>query len=119
MFLTHFQADFIAGHLKLRDREQATIYLGARAVAEYPFTALGDGDEVRLGRVRLVVLETPGHSPESISILVHDPDVREDVPYAVLTGDTLFVGDRRASRSARVAWVERRAAREHAVRLAA
>jgi hydroxyacylglutathione hydrolase len=93
VFLTHFHADFIAGHLELRDREQATIYLGARAVAEYPFTAVGDGDEVRLGRVRLVVLETPGHSPESISILVYDPDVGEGVPYAVLTGDTLFIGD--------------------------
>jgi hydroxyacylglutathione hydrolase len=93
VFLTHFHADFIAGHLELRDREQATIYLGARAVAEYPFTPLGDGDEVRLGRVRLVVLETPGHSPESISILVYHREVGEDAPYAVLTGDTLFIGD--------------------------
>jgi len=52
-----------------------------------------DGDEVRVGRVRLVVLETPGHSPESISILVYDPKVSDDIPYAVLTGDTLFIGD--------------------------
>jgi hydroxyacylglutathione hydrolase len=93
VFLTHFHADFIAGHLELRDREQATIYLGARAVAEYPFTAVNDGDEVRLGRVRLVVLETPGHSPESTSILVYNPDAGERAPYAVLTGDTLFIGD--------------------------
>ncbi|MGZ4330865.1 MAG: MBL fold metallo-hydrolase [Solirubrobacteraceae bacterium] len=93
VFLTHFHADFIAGHLELRDCEQATIYLGARAIAEYPSTAMGEGDEVRLGRVRLVVLETPGHSPESTSILVYDPDAGEDVPYAVLTGDTLFIGD--------------------------
>ena len=93
VFLTHFHADFIAGHLELRDRERATIHLGSRAVAEYPFTPMRDGDEVRVGRVSLVVLETPGHSPESISILVHDPDVGEDVPYAVLTGDTLLIGD--------------------------
>jgi len=93
VFLTHFHADFIAGHLELRDREQATIHLGSRAVAEYPFTAMRDGDDVRVGRVRLVVLETPGHSPESISILVYDPDVGEHTPYAALTGDTLFIGD--------------------------
>jgi len=93
VFLTHFHADFIAGHLELRDREHATIHLGSRAVAEYPFTAMRDADEVRVGGVRLVVLETPGHSPESISILVYDPDLSEEVPYAVLTGDTLFIGD--------------------------
>jgi glyoxylase-like metal-dependent hydrolase (beta-lactamase superfamily II)/rhodanese-related sulfurtransferase len=93
VFLTHFHADFIAGHLELRDREQATIHLGARAVAEYPFTPMRDGDEAHVGRVRLVVLETPGHSPESISILVHDPEKRREAPYAVLTGDTLFIGD--------------------------
>ena len=93
VFLTHFHADFIAGHLELRDRERATIHLGSRAVAEYPFTAMREGDEVRVGRVRLVVLETPGHSPESISILVYDPEVSDDVPYAALTGDTLFIGD--------------------------
>jgi glyoxylase-like metal-dependent hydrolase (beta-lactamase superfamily II)/rhodanese-related sulfurtransferase len=93
VFLTHFHADFVAGHLELRDREGATIRLGARARAEYPFVPMGDGDELRLGRIRLEVLETPGHSPESISILVYDPDHSEDRPYAVLTGDTLFIGD--------------------------
>jgi glyoxylase-like metal-dependent hydrolase (beta-lactamase superfamily II)/rhodanese-related sulfurtransferase len=93
VFLTHFHADFIAGHLELRDREGAEIHLGRRAAAEYAFTPLGDGDELALGRVRLKVLETPGHSPESISILVYDPDREENIPYAVLTGDTLFIGD--------------------------
>ena len=93
VLLTHFHADFVAGHLELREREQATIYLGAYAVAEYPFTPLSDGDEVRAGRIRLVVLETPGHSPESISIVVYDPEHSADCPYAVLTGDTLFIGD--------------------------
>jgi hydroxyacylglutathione hydrolase len=93
VFLTHMHADFIAGHLELRDRVGATIHLGAQASAEYPFEAMADGDEVRLGGVRLSVLETPGHSPESISILVYDPDHAKDHPYAVLTGDTLFIGD--------------------------
>jgi glyoxylase-like metal-dependent hydrolase (beta-lactamase superfamily II)/rhodanese-related sulfurtransferase len=93
VFLTHFHADFVAGHLELRDREQAAIHLGARAKAEYPFVAMGDGDTVELGGVTLTVLETPGHSPESISILVFDPDHSAEAPYAALTGDTLFIGD--------------------------
>jgi glyoxylase-like metal-dependent hydrolase (beta-lactamase superfamily II)/rhodanese-related sulfurtransferase len=93
VFLTHLHADFIAGHLELRDRVGATIRLGAKASAEYAFSAMADGDELRLGQVRLSVLETPGHSPESISILVFDPDHSTEKPYAVLTGDTLFIGD--------------------------
>jgi hydroxyacylglutathione hydrolase len=92
VFLTHFHADFVAGHLELREREGASIHLGARAEAEYPFSAMADGDAVALGDVRLTVLETPGHSPESISILVSDPGQDVD-PFAVLTGDTLFIGD--------------------------
>jgi glyoxylase-like metal-dependent hydrolase (beta-lactamase superfamily II)/rhodanese-related sulfurtransferase len=92
VFLTHFHADFVAGHLELRERAGAAIHLGARARAEYPFSAMGDGDAVQLGEIRLTVLETPGHSPESISILVSDP-VQDVDPYAVLTGDTLFIGD--------------------------
>ena len=93
VFLTHFHADFLAGHLELRDRESATIHLGARASAEYAFESVGDGTTVKVGAIRLVGLETPGHSPESISILVFDPEHSEEVPYAVLTGDTLFIGD--------------------------
>ena len=92
VFLTHFHADFIAGHLELRDREGARIYLGARADAEYEFEPLSDGAGVAFGRVRLEVLETPGHSPESISILVYDLDA-DGRPHAVLSGDTLFIGD--------------------------
>ena len=92
--LTHLHADFVAGHLELRDRVGATIYLGAKASAEYAFTPLGDGDEVRLGAIRLRALETPGHTPESISLLVFDDAAANaDAPVAVLTGDTLFVGD--------------------------
>ena len=93
VFLTHLHADFIAGHLELRDRVGATIYLGAAATAEYAFVPLKDGDRVDLGRVRLQAIETPGHTPESISIVVYDLDRRETEPHAVLTGDTLFVGD--------------------------
>ena len=93
VFLTHMHADFIAGHLELRDRVGATIHLGAQASAEYAFVSMAEGDDVRLGNVRLSTLQTPGHSPESISILVFDPERRADHPCAVLTGDTLFIGD--------------------------
>jgi len=93
VFLTHFHADFLAGHLELRDRTGATIHLGARAQAEFAFTPMADGDSLDLGRVRLTVLETPGHTVESISILVFDLDVDARQPRAILTGDTLFVGD--------------------------
>ena len=93
VFLTHFHADFLAGHLELRDRTGAAIYLGSAAKAEYPFTPLHDGDSVEFGKVRLTALETPGHTAESISILVYDLDRSATQPHAVLTGDTLFVGD--------------------------
>jgi glyoxylase-like metal-dependent hydrolase (beta-lactamase superfamily II)/rhodanese-related sulfurtransferase len=93
VFLTHLHADFIAGHLELRDRVGAKIYLGARATADYAFTPMRDGSTLELENVRLQVLETPGHSPESISILVYDREQGEARPYAVLTGDTLFIGD--------------------------
>jgi glyoxylase-like metal-dependent hydrolase (beta-lactamase superfamily II)/rhodanese-related sulfurtransferase len=93
VFLTHLHADFIAGHLELRDRVGAKIYLGAAAKAEYAFVPLHDRDIVELGRVRLQALETPGHTPESISIVVYDLERGATEPHAVLTGDTLFVGD--------------------------
>src|SRR4051812_29100180 len=91
--LTHLHADFVAGHLELRDLTGATIYLGAAAQAEYAFTPLRDHSVVDLGRVVLEALETPGHTAESISLVVHDRDGSATEPYAVLTGDTLFVGD--------------------------
>src|SRR5687767_15320418 len=87
VFLTHFHADFIAGHLELRDRTGAAIYLGAAARAEYVFTPLHDGDAVEFGRVRLQALETPGHTPESICLLVYDLTRSDVAPHAVLTGD--------------------------------
>ena len=93
VFLTHLHADFVAGHLEFRDRMGAAIYLGARAQAEYRFTPLADGDFVEFGKVRLKALETPGHTPESISILIYDLARSQTEPQAVLTGDTLFIGD--------------------------
>jgi glyoxylase-like metal-dependent hydrolase (beta-lactamase superfamily II)/rhodanese-related sulfurtransferase len=93
VFLTHFHADFLAGHIELRDRVGAKILLGRRAEAEYEFTPVQDGDVVEFGDVRLTILETPGHTPEGISILVHDLAVSDTKPHAVLTGDTLFIGD--------------------------
>jgi glyoxylase-like metal-dependent hydrolase (beta-lactamase superfamily II)/rhodanese-related sulfurtransferase len=93
VFLTHFHADFVAGHIELRDRVGATIHLGRRADAEFACVRMGDGDAVEFGDVRLEVLETPGHTPEGISILVYDLAASRTAPLAVLTGDTLFIGD--------------------------
>jgi rhodanese-related sulfurtransferase/glyoxylase-like metal-dependent hydrolase (beta-lactamase superfamily II) len=93
VFLTHFHADFVAGHLELRDRCGATIRLGARAKAEYAFVSMKDGDTLEFPGLRLKVLETPGHTIESISILVFDLEKGPAKPHAVLTGDTLFIGD--------------------------
>jgi hydroxyacylglutathione hydrolase len=93
VFLSHFHADFVAGHLELRDRCGATIHLGSRAQAEYAFSAMKDGGTLEFPGLRLQVLETPGHTIESISILVFDLQKDPAKPYAVLTGDTLFIGD--------------------------
>lgn len=93
VFLTHFHADFVAGHLELRDRCGAKIYLGSQGKAEYAFVPMKDGDTLAFPGMRLQVLETPGHTIESISILVFDLQKDTAKPYAVLTGDTLFIGD--------------------------
>jgi len=93
VFLTHFHADFLAGHIELRDRTGATIYLGRKAEAEFDFVKLEEGDRIEFGDVRLEPLETPGHTPEGISILVYDLAKSAERPHAVLTGDTLFIGD--------------------------
>ena len=93
VFLSHFHADFVAGHLELRDRCGAMLHLGARAQAEYAFVAMQNGDTLDFPGLRLQVLETPGHTIESISILVFDLNQDRVKPYAVLTGDTLFIGD--------------------------
>ncbi|MFI7687879.1 rhodanese-like domain-containing protein [Nonomuraea sp. NPDC049655] len=89
---THFHADFVAGHLELADSTGAWIGYGRRAETEYPIRKLGDGERISLGDVTLEIMETPGHTPESISVLVHE-HAEDPVPYGVLTGDALFIGD--------------------------
>jgi hydroxyacylglutathione hydrolase len=91
--LTHFHADFLAGHIELRNRAGSRIVMGARAQAEFDVQAVKDGDLIELGDVRIKILETPGHTPEGISLLVFDRTKSDTVPHAVLTGDTLFIGD--------------------------
>lgn len=89
---THLHADFVSGHRELADRTGAHIYLGAGSGAEFPHVAVTDGDEVQFGDCCLRFLQTPGHTPESISILMNDRG-DSDRPASVFTGDTLFVGD--------------------------
>jgi len=89
---THLHADFVSGHRELAARTGAQIVFGAKALATFPHLAVRDGDELNLGKVRLRVLETPGHTPESISITITDMDISNE-PQKVLTGDTLFIGD--------------------------
>ena len=89
---THFHADFLSGHLELAARTGATIGYGAAAEgrAEFPIGTYADGDLISRGEVELEIRETPGHTPESISIVVY---AGHGDPYGVLTGDTLFIGD--------------------------
>lgn len=89
---THLHADFVSGHRELAARTGARVYFGARAGATFPHVPAREGDEIRMGRVVLRFLETPGHTPESVSIVVTDL-AAGDRPDAVLTGDTLFIGD--------------------------
>src|SRR5512136_2343418 len=89
---THLHADFVSGHRELAARTGARIYFGAKAGAKFDHVAVKEGDEIRMGRVVLRFLETPGHTPESVSIVVTDGS-RSEEPDAVLTGDTLFIGD--------------------------
>jgi len=92
IFETHLHADFVSGHKELAARTRAKIYIGAQARAEFPHVPLSDGYEVRMGAVRIRALETPGHTPESVCLVVTD-DAKSEQPCAVLTGDTLFIGD--------------------------
>lgn len=86
---THLHADFVSGHRELAKRSGAEIVFGWKAGAQFPHRAARDGDEFRVGQLRLRVLETPGHTPESICVLVFE----NGIPVKVLTGDTLFIGD--------------------------
>src|SRR5437870_5774349 len=87
---THLHADFVSGHLELAKRTGAHLYFGAAAPVKFPFTPAHDGDEIVMGNLVLRFLETPGHTLESISILVFDKSQSSSVPYGVLTGDALF-----------------------------
>ena len=89
---THLHADFVSGHQELAERTGATILISQHARATFPHQAVKDGEEVRVGALSLKFLETPGHTPESISVLITDTRV-SDQPQMVLTGDTLFIGD--------------------------
>ena len=88
---THLHADFVSGHREIAARTGATIAVGEKAEAGYPHRALKEGDEIVVGAMRIRALETPGHTPESLCFLVLEGP--GDVPWGVLTGDTLFVGD--------------------------
>jgi len=89
---THLHADFVSGHRELAARTGATIAIGQKAEAAYQHRGLKEGDEIALGPVRIRAVETPGHTPESLSFLVFG-HAGDPAPWAVLTGDTLFVGD--------------------------
>jgi hydroxyacylglutathione hydrolase len=97
IFETHLHADFVSGHKELAARTGAKIYMGAQARATFPHVAVRDGFELKFGKASIRVLETPGHTPESICLVVIDPEKfdqeKSDSPWAVLTGDTLFIGD--------------------------
>ncbi|GJL70349.1 MAG: MBL fold hydrolase [Nitrospirales bacterium] len=93
VFLTHFHADFLAGHLELQRQTGAEICLGAKAKTGFPIRNFRDKEILEFGSVRIQVLETPGHTPESISLAVYDLSRSADHPHCVLTGDTLFIGD--------------------------
>lgn len=89
---THVHADFVGGHLELASETGAVISYGAGADVAFPVEHLHDGQRLSLGEVTFEVLATPGHTPESICIVVYEHP-NDEVPYGVLTGDTLFVGD--------------------------
>jgi len=89
---THVHADFVGGHRELADKTGAEIIFSKRAEASFPHRGVDDGDSLEFGKVKLDIMATPGHTPESICILVTDKE-KSDKPAMVLTGDTLFIGD--------------------------
>jgi glyoxylase-like metal-dependent hydrolase (beta-lactamase superfamily II)/rhodanese-related sulfurtransferase len=92
IFETHLHADFVSGHKELAARTGAMIYMGAQAGAKFPHVPVSDGFELKFGKVSIHVLETPGHTPESICLVVTDRE-KSIAPWVALTGDTLFIGD--------------------------
>jgi len=92
IFETHLHADFVSGHKELAVRTGAKIYMGAQSGATFPHVPVHDGFELNVGQMTIRVLETPGHTQESACIVVTDRE-KSSSPWAVLTGDTLFIGD--------------------------
>jgi len=92
IFETHLHADFVSGHRELAARTGARIYIGAQAGATFPHVAVDDGFQLQVGKMRITALETPGHTPESLCFVLTDEE-KSPAPWAVLTGDTLFLGD--------------------------
>jgi glyoxylase-like metal-dependent hydrolase (beta-lactamase superfamily II) len=92
IFETHLHADFVSGHKELAARTGAKIYMGAQAGATFAHVPVSDGFELKFGKASIRGLETPGHTPESICLVVTDGE-KSSAPWAVLTGDTLFIGD--------------------------
>jgi hydroxyacylglutathione hydrolase len=92
IFETHLHADFVSGHQELASRTAARIYIGAQAEATFPHVAVEDGFHLQVGKLRVAALETPGHTPESICLVITNEE-KSPAPWAVLTGDTLFLGD--------------------------
>jgi hydroxyacylglutathione hydrolase len=92
IFESHLHADFVSGHRELAARTGATIYMGAQAGATFPHVPVNAGFQLKFGKASIRVLETPGHTPESICLVVTDEE-KSPLPWAVLTGDTLFIGD--------------------------
>lgn len=92
IFETHLHADFVSGHMELAARTGAKIYIGAHADAQFPHVPLTDGFEIKMGAIQIRALETPGHTPESVCLVLTN-EKESAQPCAVLTGDTLFIGD--------------------------
>lgn len=92
IFETHLHADFISGHIELAERTGAKIHISGKAEATYPHTAVQDGTQIKIGKVQITARETPGHTLEGICLVITDEE-KSAKPWAVLTGDTLFIGD--------------------------
>ena len=90
IFLTHFHADFVSGHVDLAKKSGATIVFGPNATADFDFYSAKDNEEFKLGKLKIKLLHTPGHTMESSTYLLHDENGN---PHCIFTGDTLFIGD--------------------------
>lgn len=89
---THSHADFVSGHLELAQKTGAQIIFGQRANTEFPALKVKDGETIELGKIKLTFMETPGHTPEGITILAKNTEDPAE-PAKIFTGDTLFIGD--------------------------